>query len=132
MYLERAIPAVLARFMGFAVIGAIGTAAHYSVLSILVELFHVSILVATTAGSITGAVVNYILNRRFTFVSDAKHSVALPKFLTVAAVGAACNWLVVAWLLQHVGWHYLLIQLFATSVVLLWNFAANSLWTFRS
>lgn len=123
---------LMAKLIRFALVGVVGTGAHYAVLTLLVELAHVPILAATTAGFTVGALVNYTLNRRFTFVSDAKHSVALPKFLTVAALGAVCNGLVVAWLLQQTDFHYLVVQLFATSVVLLWNFAANSLWTFRS
>ena len=130
--MELATHTLLTRLIRFALVGAVGTGAHYAVLTVLVELFHVPILAATTAGFTVGALVNYTLNRRFTFASDAKHSVALPKFLVVAALGAACNALVVAWLLQQTDLHYLVVQLFATSVVLLWNFAANSLWTFRS
>jgi len=130
--LELAVHPLMAKLVRFTLVGAVGTGAHYAVLSLLVELFHVPVLAATTAGFTVGALVNYTLNRRFTFASDAKHSVALPKFLAVAALGAVCNWLVVAWLLQHSDFHYLVVQLFATSVVLLWNFAANSLWTFRA
>ena len=51
-------------------------------------------------GFATGAVVNYILNRRVTFVSEVSHVLALPKFLMVTALGAGLNWLIVG-LLVH-------------------------------
>jgi len=127
--LLRRLPA--AKFMRFAAVGVVGTAAHYVVLTVLVELAGVAVLTATTMGFVTGAVVNYVLNRRFTFDSEASHSVALPKFMTVAAVGAAINWLIVALLAGAAGLHYLLAQLAATATVLLWNFGVNLVWTFR-
>ena len=124
--------ALISRFLRFALVGIFGTAAHYTVLVSLVEVYGVPVLFATTAGFLTGALVNYILNRRFTFASDATHVIALPKFLTVSVLGAVINWLVVAWLLGHVNVHYVVIQLFATGVVLIWNFTANYKWTFRT
>jgi len=120
------------QFLTFAFVGIFGTAAHYLVLGALVEVWGIPVLLATTAGFTCGAVVNYALNRRFTFDSTAQHGVALPKFLTVATLGAGINWLVVALLLSASSMHYLLAQLLATASVLIWNFAANYLWTFRT
>ena len=60
--------ALISRFLRFALVGIFGTAAHYTVLVSLVEVYGVPVLFATTAGFLTGALVNYILNRRFTFV----------------------------------------------------------------
>jgi putative flippase GtrA len=119
------------KFLRFAAVGLVGTAAHYSVLTALVELAGNPVVLATTLGFGVGALVNYLLNRRFTFASAARHAVALPKFLLIAAAGAVLNAAIVAWLLGHVPVHYLVIQLAATGIVLLWNFAANALWTFR-
>ena len=126
-----ALQPVFVKFLRFALVGLMGTGVHYSVLWLLVELAHGPVLLATTIGFGCGAVVNYIMNHRFTFASDEKHVVALPKFMTIAALGAVFNALIVAWLLQHTQLHYLVIQLFATGIVLLWNFAANAAWTFR-
>ena len=123
---------VFSRFLRFALVGIFGTAAHYVVLVSLVEVYGIPVLIATTAGFLSGALVNYMLNRRFTFASDAKHAIALPKFLTVSVLGALINWLVVAWLLGHLNIHYIVVQLFATAAVLIWNFTANNIWTFRT
>ena len=122
---------LLQKFLGFALVGAVGTIAHYTVLAALVEIWHVPVLTATTVGFTVGGLVNYALSRRLIFASDAGHHVALPKFFTVAILGAVANWLVVAWLVERVGMHYLFAQLCATGTVLFWNFAANHLWTFR-
>ncbi|MGE0114219.1 MAG: GtrA family protein [Steroidobacteraceae bacterium] len=121
----------LAHFVRFAAVGVCGTAAHYSVLWSLVEFGTVHVLVATSIGFAVGALVNYVLNRRFTFDSDATHVDALPKFLAVAFLGAIINGLIVKLFTQSLGVYYLIAQLFATGTVLVWNFAVNYLWTFR-
>jgi len=119
------------KFMRFAAVGVFGTAAHYLVLGTLVEFARTPVLAATTVGFATGAVVNYILNRRVTFVSEVSHVLALPKFLMVSALGAGLNWLIVGLLVHRADCHYFIAQIAATATVLLWNFAGNHLWTFR-
>jgi putative flippase GtrA len=119
------------RFFKFSLVGACATAIHYAVLTALVELGHLRAVVGSTIGFVIAATVNYALNRRFTFESSAKHAVALPKFLTVALLGAAMNAAVVGWFEAHTTIHYLLAQVCATFTVLLWNFTVNALWTFK-
>lgn len=119
------------RFCKFSLVGACATAIHYVVLMASVELLLLRAVVASTIGFVIAASVNYALNRRFTFQSSAKHVVALPKFLTVALLGAAMNAAVVGWFEAHTTIHYLLAQICATLTVLLWNFTVNALWTFK-
>ena len=59
-----------------------------------------------------------------------RHSVGLPRFLLVAAVGFVLNAALMAWMTASLGIHYLVAQVLATLLVLLWNFAANRHWTF--
>ncbi len=119
------------QFLTFAAVGAVGTAAHYATLVLLVEALRTSPIVGTTIGFVCGAVVNYLLNRRFTFASARNHQTALPQFLCVAALGAGLNYVAVATLTSWPGVHYLVAQAIATCFVLLWNFLANRYWTFR-
>jgi putative flippase GtrA len=119
------------RFCKFSLVGACATAIHYILLMAVVELAHLRVVFASTIGFVVAATVSYALNRRFTFESNAKHAVALPKFLTVAILGAAMNAAVVGWFEAHTSIHYLLAQVCATLAVLLWNFTVNALWTFR-
>jgi putative flippase GtrA len=117
--------------LGFGLVGAVGTAAHYLTLIILVEAAGLPPVWATTLGFAVGAAVNYVLNHRFTFRSTKRHLDAGPKFFTIALATALLNgWLVYIGV-QLLGLNYLLVQLVATSAVFLANFALNSLWTFR-
>lgn len=119
------------RFLAFTGVGAVGTVAHYLVLLFLVEVFGSKPGLGSSAGFVVGALVNYSLNYTYTFRSDARHHVALPKFLIIALIGFWINAFIMT---KGIGWlaiHYLLVQLFATGLVLIWNFTGNMLWTFR-
>jgi putative flippase GtrA len=118
------------QFLLFAAIGAVGTAAHYAVLIALVHSQTAGPKAATSFGFAVGALVNYMLNYRFTFNSDKPHSDTLPKFLAVAASGAGLNYAVM-WLgIEALHIHYLAAQIAATALILMWNYWVNRVWTF--
>lgn len=117
-------------FLRYASAGAIGTVAHYALLICLVHFAGVAAVAASTAGAITGAIVNYVLNHRFTFASLRSHRVAFPRFAIVSALGIGLNAAVLASLLATEHVHYLVAQAAATGAVLLFGFVANRKWTF--
>jgi len=118
------------QFILFATIGAVGTAGHFLTLILLVELGGVSAVWATTAGFIVGALINYVLNYHLTFRSEKAHSETMLKFFIVATVGAGLNMVIMFFGVDILALFYLLVQVIASSVVLLWTFTANKLWTF--
>lgn len=118
------------QFLGFAGVGVIGTAGHYATLIALVQLVGVKPLFGSIAGFVVGAIFNYFLSYLFIFGSCKRHSEALTKFLAVATVGAGINALVVWFGIEVIMWHYLVAQVVATMIVLVWNFTINKLWTF--
>jgi putative flippase GtrA len=121
---------MFSRFLRFALVGAVATCIQYTILIALVHGRDVSPTLASSLGFIAGAVVNYILNYRFTFRSRSQHGPAVAKFVLLAGVGLLLNAGLMR-LLVGAGWNYLLAQVCATGIVLLWNFSGNSLWTFR-
>lgn len=118
------------QFFRYAGAGAVGTALQYAMLIGLVQLAQLDAVVASTAGAITGALVNYALNHRYTFASGRSHRQALPRFALVAAAGIALNALVMAAVLRLAGPHYVVAQVVATAVVLATGYLANRKWTF--
>lgn len=118
------------QFIMYAGIGAVGTGGHFMTLILLVELAGVSAVWATTAGFVVGALINYILNYHLTFRSDKAHRETMSKFFIVALVGAGLNMMIMFFGVDVLALFYLLAQVIASSVVLLWTFAANKLWTF--
>lgn len=121
---------LLRQFLLFTGVGAIGTGGHYLTLVLLVHIGNLVPVYASTAGFAVGACINYVLNYRYTFNSHKKHSEALVKFMLVALLGVAINGLIMYLGTEWLRIHYLLVQIFATGIVLLSNFSFNKLWTF--
>ena len=123
---------VHATFGTFALVGLVVTALHYGSLGILVEVFRANPVWASCAAYVVLAVVNYALNRRFTFQSDARHTDALPKFAVISLCGLALNGLLMALFVDGLEANYWIAQVVATGAVLVWNFLGNLLWSFRT
>ena len=119
------------QFLRFATVGGIATAIHYLILIALVHGANMNAVWASSTGFVVSAVFNYLLNYRFTFQSSVEHRGAIIKFFIVASVGLALNSIVMQISTEYAGMHYLIAQLLATGLVLLWNFSGNRLWTFK-
>ena len=118
-------------FSRFALVGGIATAAQYLILIALVDLLGWGAVFASALGYAASTLLNYALNRSFTFASQRAHLAALPRFLLVAASGLAMNTGLMWVFTVGAGLYYLLAQVLATGIVLVWNFVLNSHWTFR-
>lgn len=115
----------------YAIVGASATALHWVGLALLVELAGSAPAPASAFGALLGACVAYAGNRSLTFRgATVSHRVALPRFLIVAAVGAATN-VGIVYVGTSAGWHYLAAQAVATLTVLLVGYGVNRRWTFR-
>ncbi|WP_347987154.1 phospholipid carrier-dependent glycosyltransferase [Methylomonas sp. AM2-LC] len=123
------VSSVLSKFLSFALVGILGTLAHYTVLFALVEWQNIQPLSATAYGAIAGLLVNYFLNFKLTFNSGQRHTQTFPKFALIACCGMGFNVAFMAILIPH--FYYLYAQIMTTVLVLVWNFFANILWTFK-
>jgi putative flippase GtrA len=122
---------VVRDFLRFATVGAVATAAHYTVLIGLTELGGMNPVGATVFGFAVGAVVSYTLNRRYTFAVRPAFMQGFVKFAIVVGVGAVLNAAIVAFFIRY-GLHYMIAQVIATGLVLVWNFTAARLIVFRA
>jgi putative flippase GtrA len=120
------------QFSSFAVVGAIATCVHYALLIFLVEILGISAVPAALAGYCAGGTVSYVLNRRHVFRSNKPHEEAVTRFAIVAIVGFALTYVFMSLLVQKARVPYLLAQAVTTGIVLVWNFIAHKMWTFRS
>jgi putative flippase GtrA len=127
---ERAISSVPHQLVRFIAAGAVGTTAHYVLLIGLVELSGWRPAIASSAGMLLGAAINYVLNRNFVFRSRASHYRGLPRFLTVAAIAFSLNALVMTVATEGAGLPYLVAQVLSTGIITMMTFAAHRAWTF--
>lgn len=106
-----------------------GTGVHYTVFVVLVSGLNHSAALSAMIGAAVGALTNYFLNYYLTFASDKRHREAIPRFMTMAAVGVAMNGMIVeALTLYEV--NFLFAQVVATLVILGINFTVSRLWIF--
>lgn len=117
-------------FWRYGLIGGVATGAHYALLVALVEGARTGPGPASASAAGVGAIVAYLLNRRYTFGAVAPHRRALPRFLLTATLGAAGNGLVVWGASAAWGWHYLAAQALATVAILFLTFQLNRRWAF--
>lgn len=118
------------KFIRFLLVGGLSTGLQYAVLAIGVVVFGMAAVPASSVGFALSALLNYLLNRRFTFQSARAHREALPRFAVTAFMGLAWNALLLA-LFVRAGLPVWLAQVLATGVVLGWNFFVNARWAFN-
>lgn len=118
----------LIQFLTFAGVGAIGTVAHYLVLILAVESDVLGPVPATMLGYLAGMLVNYKLNYTVTFRSERSHSIALSRYVVISAIGFVVNALLMLFLSTRI--HYLVAQVLATGLVLVWNYLCSRFWVF--
>jgi putative flippase GtrA len=118
-------------FFSYLISSVLAFIAHYGALLGLVSMVGVSPPMATAIGFVIGAVVSYLYNCRFTFTHSGPHASAFTRFVVVASVGFVINLVIFSSLLVALHVHYIVAQLIATAIVLVWGFSANRYWTFR-
>jgi putative flippase GtrA len=119
------------RLFRYGIAGGCSAATHLVTLFLLVELFIVRPVVASTVGFVASIFVSYTLQRRWVFASSVANHVALPRFVLVTGVGLALNASVVFVGTEVLHGHYGVVQVVALMLVPLSNYLLNSLWTFR-
>jgi len=118
------------QFGRFLQVGALCTAMQYLLLVTGVEWLGMNAVFASSVGYVVSAVANYLLNRRYTYASQAPHRALVWRFVAVMAVGSVLNALFMQLLHGYLHWQYVLAQLSATGAALVWNFCAHRYWTF--
>lgn len=121
---------LIASFIKYTTAGALATLVHYAIFLLIINATTHTPWQATLIASTIGALVAYILNYHYTFLSTVNHQTLLPKFLVVAILGVIMQTLIVAILNQHWHLHYLLAQVVATGFGLVLTFLINRFWTF--
>lgn len=79
-------------FVRYALVGGTATSTHYLILLGLVEAVHITPTLAAAMGAVSGALLAYAGNRRYTFPDCTRsHRAALLRFLLVATLGVGIN-----------------------------------------
>lgn len=113
----------LAEVFRFAFTGGVCFVVEFVALTLLVELLHVPVLVATAIAFLISVAVNYVMCIKWVF-TGAKDGGAGVKatFLITSGMGFALNELFM-WVLNIVlGIHYMIAKVISTLLVMIWNY----------
>lgn len=116
----------------FGCVGVAGMAVNFGVLWLLAGQAHLPLVAASVLATEAAIINNFLLNNAWTFRSlrdQETHWRKLVKYNTFALGGMALS-VTTLWVLTHyLGLFYLLANVAAVGVALVWNYAANRRWT---
>ena len=121
------------QFIKFSLVGGVGAIIDFTVLYLLVQFLGVWYILAATISFVLAVINNFFWNKYWTF-RDSRGGIArqFSQFLIVSTVGLGLNNGMLFALVEGSGLFYMWAKVFATALVLAWNFTANKFWTFRS
>lgn len=124
---------LLERFIKWSVVGTIGAVVDYGIYICLTRFVGLEEVIAQGISFTCAVINNYILNRIWTF-GDIKHKrpqVQFFQFFIVSVLGLLTRTAIFSVLFKVLGISDLLAMAIAIIIVLIWNFFANLVWTFR-
>ncbi len=124
----------LARPLRFAIVGASGVVVNTIVLWSLARGMHVAVWLASVLATEAAIVTNFLLNDRWTFRASRGNDTSVRRFLRFNGVslgGMAITVGVLSLLTSLTPMHLLIANMLAICVAMVWNYVANSRWTWR-
>lgn len=115
----------------FAVVGTITAIIYFLILYLLVELNEWPITLSSSIAYIGSLVFNYLSHYQWTFQSDNPHKIAMTRFLIMNTGGFFINMGIMYYGSMILPEYYLVIQLFAISIIVVWNFILSSFWVYK-
>lgn len=117
-------------FKKYLLIGVANTFLGYA---IIVSLIYIGVLpeVSNFLGYACGLVLSYILNKKYCFESNDRHSVAVPKYMISMGICYLLNMLVLLVVYRFYGIDVYVSQFFASCVYVIFGYFLNRNWVFR-
>ena len=127
---------LIEQFMKFGVVGLIAFFIDYGLLAFCTEILGINYLVSATIGFTVSVIFNYVASMRYVFThkEDMSRRREFIIFVVLSIIGLLINnglmWAGVEllmwpdWLQTHA---YLIVKIFATAVVMIWNFVTRKI-----
>lgn len=120
---------LIAQFAKFGVVGVIAFVIDYGLMVLLTELFNVNYLISATISFTVSVIFNYVASMRYVFT----HKEGLSRrrefiiFVVLSVIGLLINDALMWVGVDLFSISYLLIKIFATAVVMVWNFVTRKI-----
>ena len=130
---EKRMRKLIEQFLKFGVVGTIAFCIDYGVLMLLSQAFDVDPVLSAAVSFCVSVVFNYMASIRYVFThrADMSRSREFAVFIVLSAVGLVINEACMAAGVAVLGTSALMVtvtKLFATAVVMVWNFFSRKKW----
>ncbi len=124
---------LIEQFLKFGVVGTIAFCIDYGVLMLLSQVFGVNPVIAAGVSFCVSVIFNYLASMRYVFThrEDMSRGREFVIFIVLSAVGLVINEACMAVGVAALGTSALMVtvtKLFATAVVMVWNFFSRKKW----
>ena len=116
------------QFLTFAVIGVVNTIVHGSILTLAVEWMQTPVVIAHLFAFSIANLFSYVMNSRLTFMAAITITRYVRFFL--ASLLSLCLTLLLAWMMDRFGFHYLVGFLLIVVLVPVLSFLLMKFWAF--
>ncbi len=116
------------QLLRFVAVGLVAAAVYVGIMALIVDGLGGGVLIAAFIAFVVGTAVSFIGNALWSFEAKPTASKA-GWFFAINTMGLCLNMLI-AWVMERAGIHYLLISLTVLIVVPMFNFAGHKLVTF--
>ena len=121
---------LVSQFVKFGLVGVIAFGIDYGIMVALVELLQMNPVVASAISFTVSVVFNYYASMRYVFThrEDMSKTKEFIIFVILSVIGLGINTVLMYVGVDLLVISYLLVKLFATAVVLVWNFVSRKIW----
>jgi len=121
----------ISKILEFSFIGISTFIVQLCITLTLTEVAHIAYYLAYAAALISAEVINFLLNRRITFKSIGKIGASAERFLVLIIGDIFLNWSLVVFMVEVIGFHYLLSITIAAIMIAAANYYAEGKWVFK-
>lgn len=123
---------LIIKFLKFGVVGVAGTAIDFGFTYLFKEKLKMNKYWANGIAYMLGATNNFFLNKIWAFNDTGTNIIEqYVKFVSISAIGLGFSTFIIYLLVTRWKQNFYLSKVIATFIVLVWNFGANLLFTFK-
>ncbi len=122
------------RFQKFVAVGVIGLAVNQAGLVVLHDIAGLAVRAGSPIAIFASMIVTFFLNEVWTWHDRGTGRIVhrAMSYVPINVGGLIINWVILGWLHDSFGMHYLLANLFGAGVAAIWNFLLNNAITWRA
>ncbi len=119
---------LIKQILKFGVVGGIAFLIDYSLLYILTEYAKIPVLYSSVISFSVSVIFNYILSTKWVFTTKEKQTLKdFITFVLLSVIGLGINQLIMYLGVDKLNIYYMIVKLFATAVVMVYNFISRKL-----